>query len=153
GLTVQLYSVHSRQSWGIGDLADLADLSVWSAAEHDADFVLVNPLHAAAPVAPMEPSPYLPATRRFANPIYLRVEQVPEYAYAAVRPPRPHIGVTRIDRDRVWAAKRSALQAVHAMPRPAGHEIAYRAFQRREGPGLADYATWCAIAETHGSDW
>jgi 4-alpha-glucanotransferase len=153
GLAVQLYSVHSRQSWGIGDLADLADLSVWSAAEHGADFVLVNPLHAAAPVAPMEPSPYLPASRRFANPIYLRVEQVLEYAYAAVRPPRPHIGVTRIDRDRVWAAKRSALQAVHAMPRPAGREIAYRAFLRREGRGLSDYATWCAIAETHGSDW
>lgn len=153
GLAVQLYSVHSRQSWGAGDMADLADLCVWSAAEHGADFVLVNPLHAAAPVAPMEPSPYLPATRRFANPIYLRVEQIPEYAYVAVRPPRPHIGVERIDRDRVWAAKRSALQAVHAMPRSAGREIAYHAFQRREGRGLSDYATWCAIAETHGGDW
>jgi 4-alpha-glucanotransferase len=153
GLAVQLYSVHSRQSWGVGDLADLADLCVWSAAEHGADFVLVNPLHAAAPVAPMQPSPYLPATRRFANPIYLRVEQIREYAYIAVRPPRPHIGVERIDRDRVWAAQRSALQAVHAMPRSAGREIAYRAFCRREGRGLSDYATWCAIAETHGSDW
>jgi 4-alpha-glucanotransferase len=153
GLAAQLYSVHSRQSWGVGDLADLADLSMWSAAEHGADFVLVNPLHAAAPVAPMEPSPYLPATRRFANPIYLRVEQIPEYAYVAVRPPRPHIGVEPIDRDHVWAAKRSALQVVHAMPRSAAREIAYRAFRRREGRGLSDYARWCAIAETHGSDW
>ena len=44
------------------------------------DFVLVNPLHAAEPVPPMEPSPYLPTTRRFVNPIYLRVEDIREVA-------------------------------------------------------------------------
>ena len=56
-------------------------------AELGAGFVLVNPLHAAEPTAPMEPSPYLPTTRRFANPLYLRVEQV-----AGVR--RPGAGRT-----------------------------------------------------------
>ena len=35
--TTQLYSVRSQQSWGIGDLTDLEDLAVWSAAEHQAD--------------------------------------------------------------------------------------------------------------------
>jgi 4-alpha-glucanotransferase len=39
------------------------------------------------------------------------------------------------------------------MPRSAGREIAYRAFERREGRGLSDYATWCAIAQLHGADW
>ena len=29
----------------------------------------------------MAESPYLPVTKRFANPIYLRIEDVPEYAY------------------------------------------------------------------------
>src|SRR5947208_3483305 len=72
GLAAQLYSVRSRDSWGVGDLADLADLATWAAVAHDAGYVLINPLHAAAPVAPMEPSPYLPVTRRFANPLYLR---------------------------------------------------------------------------------
>ena len=42
--------------------------------------MLVNPLHAAEPRPPMEPSPYLPTSRRFVNPIYLRVERIPEYA-------------------------------------------------------------------------
>ena len=72
----QLYAMRSSESWGIGDLADLGDAGAW-AAGLGADFVLVNPLHAAEPVAPMEPSPYLPTSRRFVNPIYIRVEDVP----------------------------------------------------------------------------
>ena len=77
GLAAQLYSVRSRRSWGLGDLADLADLPAWSALEAGADFVQVNPLHAASPGLPVERSPYLPVSRRFASPLYLRVEAVP----------------------------------------------------------------------------
>ena len=47
------------------------------AAEQGAGFVLINPLHAVAPIPQQEASPYLPATRRFRNPIYLRVSEVP----------------------------------------------------------------------------
>lgn len=60
---------------------DLADLGVWAADEFGADFVLVNPLHAAALVTPMENSPYLPATRRFEAPDLHRPERIEEYAY------------------------------------------------------------------------
>ena len=49
GFAVQLYSLRSRQSWGHGDLRDLADLAAWSACELGAGFVLINPLHAAEP--------------------------------------------------------------------------------------------------------
>ena len=75
----------SANSWGVGDLTDLADLALWSASVHGADYVLVNPLHAAAPsgsqaqLEPMEPSPYLPTSRRFVNPLYLRIEAIPEF--------------------------------------------------------------------------
>ncbi len=81
GFMAQLYSVRSSASWGIGDLADLAELAGWSGGELGADYVLVNPLSAASPVPPMEPSPYLPTTRRFVNPVYIRVEDVREVAY------------------------------------------------------------------------
>ena len=81
GFLAQLYSVRSAHSWGVGDLRDLADLAAWSRHRLGAGFVLVNPLHAAAPVAPVEASPYLPTTRRFVSPLYLRVEDVPEAAY------------------------------------------------------------------------
>ncbi|NUP59906.1 MAG: 4-alpha-glucanotransferase, partial [Pseudarthrobacter sp.] len=84
GLATQLYSVRSKRSWGIGDFADLADLAAISGAR-GADYVLVNPLHAAEPVPPVQPSPYSPSTRRFFNPLYIRIEAVPELAYLKPR--------------------------------------------------------------------
>src|ERR1700729_898845 len=79
GLTVQLYSLRSRRSWGHGDLRDLADLASWSARDLGAGFVLINPLHAAEPKPPVSASPYLPMTRRYVSPLYLRVEDIPEF--------------------------------------------------------------------------
>jgi 4-alpha-glucanotransferase len=161
GLATQLYSVRSERSWGIGDLTDLADLSVWSAA-HGAGFILVNPLHAAAPTAPMEPSPYLPTSRRFVNPLYLRVEAIPEFAYVRhrgrLRKARAVVQARAmaselIDRDTAWKAKRAALKDVYRVPRSAGRELAYAAYRKREGRSLDDFATWCALAEKHGNDW
>ena len=79
GFAAQLYSVRSRACWGHGDLHDLADLAVWSGGELGADFVLVNPLHAAEPQPPVSPSPYLPMSRRQISPLYLRIEDIAEY--------------------------------------------------------------------------
>lgn len=162
GLAVQLYSVRSERSWGAGDLADLADLAVWAGARHGAGYVLVNPLHAAAPTTPMEPSPYLPTSRRFSNPIYLRIEAIPEYGRlakrgriaklrAAVQARAVHHDT--IDRDAVWTAKRAALKQVYRVPRTAGRQLAFDAFKVREGTALDDFATWCALAERYGADW
>jgi 4-alpha-glucanotransferase len=164
GLSTQLYSVRSQRSWGVGDLSDLTDLAAWSGAELGAGFVLVNPLHAAEPVAPMEPSPYLPTTRRFANPLYVRPEQIPEYAYidqatrAKVETLREALarqlaGADTIDRNTAWTVKREALELLYACPRSAGREASYRGYVRREGPGLDDFATWCALVEEYGAEW
>jgi 4-alpha-glucanotransferase len=162
GLATQLYSVRSQRSWGIGDLTDLTDLAVWSASRHGAGFVLVNPLHAAAPAPPMEPSPYLPTSRRFINPLYLRVEAIDEFAYVrrrgSIRKARVEVQATakrskRIDRDAAWQAKRAALESVFGVKRSAGRELAYAAYRRREGGSLDDFATWCALAEQYGNDW
>ncbi len=162
GLATQLYSVRSKDSWGIGDLADLADLAVWAGARHGAGYLLVNPLHAAAPTAPMEPSPYLPTSRRFVNPLYLRVEAIPEFAGLRKRgrvrklaaAARAHARRSAVlDRDAAWAAKRAALELVYRVPRSAGRELAFAAFKDREGTALDDFAVWCALAERHGGDW
>ena len=50
GFMTQLYSMRSARSWGSGDLVDLAELVAWSGGNLGADFVLVNPMHAASPV-------------------------------------------------------------------------------------------------------
>ena len=163
GFATQLYSLRSSGSWGLGDLTDLADLAVWSTSELGADYVLVNPLHAAEPLAPVQPSPYLPSSRRFFNPIYLRVERIPEYA-ALPQHERDAVdqlaGQLRpwltsqdaVDRDAAWTAKRAALRMVHAAPRSAGRELDYTAYRRREGTALTDFATWNVLAEDHGND-
>ncbi|MFJ1746234.1 4-alpha-glucanotransferase [Streptomyces sp. NPDC088116] len=82
GFLVQLYSLLSRRSWGMGDLGDLAELAAWSGRVLGAGFVQINPLHAAVPGAPTDPSPYRPSSRRFPDPVHLRIEDIPEYAYA-----------------------------------------------------------------------
>ncbi|MEP7018959.1 MAG: 4-alpha-glucanotransferase [Actinomycetota bacterium] len=163
GLMSQIYSVRSRQSWGLGDLADLADLGAWAADDLGADFVLVNPLHAAEPVAPMEPSPYLPTSRRFVNPIYIRVEDIPEMGYVSAAEKQMlewHGDDARmlneadtIDRDAVWAAKVAALRLVYHQARSSRRERAFTAFCEREGQALLDFATWCALSEKHGPSW
>ncbi|HEV7205030.1 MAG TPA: 4-alpha-glucanotransferase [Jatrophihabitans sp.] len=164
GFATQLYSVRSRASWGIGDLADLTTLAQWSAREHGADFVLVNPVHAAEVVAPIEPSPYLPTSRRYGDPIYLRVEDVPEYASldAATRTFVDDLGVEvraaaaadeLLDRETAWAARLAALRIVHAAGLPADRAAAYARYCRDEGAALQRFATWCALSEVHGGDW
>jgi len=164
GFTVQLYSLRSRRSWGHGDLHDLADLARWSASELGAGFVLINPLHAAEPAPPVSPSPYLPMSRRFISPLYLRVEDIPEYALlpAAQRgrigelaaPLRAaSTGGGLIDRDAVWEAKRAALEIIHHHPLAPGRRTAFERFRVHEGQALDDWATWCALAEIHGPDW
>jgi 4-alpha-glucanotransferase len=164
GFAVQLYSLRSQESWGHGDLRDLADLASWSARELGAGFVLINPLHAAEPLPPVSASPYLPMTRRFTSPLYLRVADIPEYSEltdaqrwridALGAPLRARNATSDlIDRDEVWTAKRAALEIIYAAPRSARREERFRRFREREGAGLAYWAAWCAFAEIHGPDW
>ncbi|MGW4024786.1 4-alpha-glucanotransferase [Streptomyces sp. NPDC005009] len=166
GLLVQLYSLLSRRSWGMGDLGDLGELAGWAGRALGAGFVQVNPLHAAVPGPPTDPSPYRPSSRRFPDPVHLRIEDVPEFAYVddrdRVRALLERAGRLReavldkgalIDRDAVWEAKREALELVHQVPLGPGRRAAYDDFRAGQGRALQDHATWCALAEAHGADW
>ncbi|MFI6156982.1 4-alpha-glucanotransferase [Kitasatospora sp. NPDC051170] len=174
GFLAQLYSVLSERSWGMGDLGDLTELVQWAGAELGAGFVQINPLHQALPAAPTDPSPYRPSSRRFADPVHLRIEAVPEFAYATYASREQveqveeleelegrarrlrgevlaHDGL--IDRDAVWELKREALEILHDVPRGPGRQAAYEAYQRREGEWLRRHALWNALAEVHGTNW
>jgi 4-alpha-glucanotransferase len=164
GFAVQLYSLRSRGSWGHGDLRDLADVAAWSARELGAGFVLINPLHAAEPVPPVSASPYLPMSRRWVSPLYLRIEDIPEYGdlsyserkrLTLLSEPLRHASRTAglIDRDAVWTAKREALEMLRKVPLSDGRQAAFGEFRARHGQALEDWAAWCALAEVHGPDY
>ena len=78
GVAVQLYTVRSRENWGIGDFKDLEALIRWLAA-CGAAFIGLNPLHALAPADPQRASPYSASNRHFLNILYIAVPAVPEY--------------------------------------------------------------------------
>lgn len=163
GFMTQVYAMRSADSWGLGDLHDLATLASWSGRELGAGFVLINPLHAASPVPPMSPSPYLPVTRRFANPMYLRIEDIPEYRrlspavmarveQLAAQLQHLNISADLLDRDAVWGAKRIALEAVFQAGMGAERRAELDAYLAAQGSGLRDFATWCALSDVHGPD-
>jgi 4-alpha-glucanotransferase len=157
GWAIQLYAVRSPESWGIGDLADLRRLAEWSAGALGAGAAVLNPLHAVLPIVPQEPSPYFPSSRRYRNPLYLRVEEVPGASEAGLDVARfaaEGRGLNaerRIDRDAVFRLKTTALEALWRRRGLNVPELVqYRA---REGRGLDEFATFCALAEHHGAGW
>jgi 4-alpha-glucanotransferase len=153
GWAVQLYSARSRRSWGIGDLRDLRTLREWAEAT-GAGFLLVNPLHAVAPTLPQEDSPYLPATRRFRNPIYLCVDEVAADTHVDVGQwARRGVELNDrpvIDRTAVWELKREALWTVFSAD---GDAPEFRSWRREQGSSLEEFAVWSALAEENGPDW
>ena len=151
GWAVQLYALRSAGSRGIGDLADLRAIREMALAQ-GAGFVLINPLHAVAPTPGQEASPYLPATRRFRNPVYLRVEEVPgaDGVDLADEEGRALSAGELVDRDAIWAHKRVVLRRVFDA---SGDRGDFRDWWRSQGQPLQDWSTWCALADVHGPDW
>ncbi len=163
GWMTQLYQLRSSESWGMGDAADLRVLAEESARALGAGFVVCNPLHGVTPVTPIEPSPYFPSSRRFLNPLYLRIEEVPELAAlptadreritALAEEARALNAADRIDYDAVFARKREALDLLSRAPLSAERAAALEGFKESQGRGLVDFATFCALAETYGEPW
>jgi 4-alpha-glucanotransferase len=146
GWMLQLYALHSAESWGMGDLGDLRTFIGQAGSP---GLILLNPLHAITPTLPVPPSPYAPSSRRFANPLYLRVSDTAEYRRAdpALRAKvdalKPAMGEL-IDYTAVWQAKRAALELLW----PLAGEV-----DLTSDPGLVDFARFCALAELYGANW
>ncbi|CAN5372053.1 hypothetical protein BH09ACT12_BH09ACT12_27430 [soil metagenome] len=160
GWSVQLYGALSSGSHGIGDLSDLRTLREWTEAACGG-FLLVSPLHATAPGLPQEASPYLPATRRFRNPLYLRLDEVEGFQVvmaatattadgALPDPPAPGA----VDRDSAWTYTRAVLhRAFAALPADGRNGGAFAVWRAEQGPTLEEYAVCSVLAEEHGPDW
>ena len=164
GWMAQMYSIRSAESWGVGDYGDLKLLLSNAATKSHADFMLINPIHATAPVPPLEPSPYLPESRRFLNVTYIRPQDIAEYAqlskadqaevarlHAEVAPDNDSI--EPLDINSAWWHKRQALQLVYAVPRSAERQAAFDAFKEAAGPDLRAFAAWSVAFQVWGAPW
>lgn len=155
GWSAQLYAARSQESWGFGDLADLRRLASWARSQ-GAGLMLVNPLSAAAPIVPQQPSPYFPSSRRFLNPLYLRIEDVPgaqmlgEQLAGLAALGRQLNGARTIDRDAVFKLKREALEVIWTPGEPPAE---FDRFLAERGESLRQFAAYCALAEKYGADW
>ncbi|NMA53935.1 MAG: 4-alpha-glucanotransferase [Bifidobacterium sp.] len=164
GWMTQMYSVRSADSWGVGDYGDLKRLAADAGEKSHADFMLINPIHAGAPVPPLQPSPYLPESRRFLNVTYIRPQDIPEYAAlddaARAQVEALHASVAEandsaepMDINASWDAKRQALWLIFSAPRSEERETAFAEFKRAAGPDLDAFATWCLAFEVWGAPW
>jgi 4-alpha-glucanotransferase len=159
GWMLQLYALRSGASWGMGDYGDLAEMARRAGAEQGAGVLLVNPVQAFMATHPLERSPYSPSSRRFANPLYLRVTDIGAYSAAdestrermlALAPDRHSVGEPPassasgglVDYDAVWAGKLAALELLWREVDPPDMDKDLKAF-----------ATFQALAEVHGADW
>ena len=164
GWMTQMYSVRSADSWGVGDYGDLKRLVGDAGEKSHADFMLINPIHAGAPVPPLQPSPYLPESRRFLNVTYIRPQDIPEYASlddaSRAQVEELHASVAEandsaepMDVNASWDAKRQALWLIFSAPRSGEREAAFAEFKRAAGPDLDAFATWCLAFEVWGAPW
>ncbi len=157
GVAAQLYSTRSSGSWGMGDTQDLADLTA-IVARDGANFLQVNPLHAPQPCFPQETSPYLPVSRRWASPLYIRPEAIDEYArmdgkergvitrYAHASRSQEDI----IDRDLSWKSKLKALRKIFEIPRSITRQAEFEHFCAEGGESLENFALWSALVFENG---
>ena len=164
GWMAQMYSIRSAESWGVGDYGDLKLLLTDAAEKSHADFMLINPIHATAPVEPLEPSPYLPESRRFMNVTYIRPQDIEEYAgldeEAKAEVERLHAEVSsdndnadELDINSAWWHKRQALQLVFKVPRSTERQAAFEAFKEAAGPDLRAFAAWSVAFQVWGAPW
>lgn len=148
---MQLYAARSRDSWGIGDFNDLATITR-AAKSARATSVLISPVHAAAPLAGQQASPYSPTSRQWLQLLHIAIQDVPGAGAVDLSDlAEAGLGLNaerHIDRDAVWTLKRTALERIWTATRdrlPAEHD----AWVSEQGHDLSRFATWCVLAETH----
>ncbi|MBB3233775.1 4-alpha-glucanotransferase [Phyllobacterium endophyticum] len=163
GISLQLYELRSARNWGIGDFADLLK-AIQLFANAGADFIGLNPLHALFLAEPERNSPFSPSNRRFLNPLYISVPNVPGYQPVAdelEECERIREG-DLVDYGGVAALKVRALRRLWARWRDeiGARELAkdFERFQDDNGPELRAHALFESLSSEmtrrgHGAGW
>jgi 4-alpha-glucanotransferase len=165
GVFVPLYALHTRRSWGVGDLTDLQELAGW-VADLGGSMVSTLPILAAfLGESPFEPSPYAPVSRLFWNELHLDVTRIPELERSPGARTRLESRAAREQLDRqasepfvdhrlVMAAKRTVLEelAQTFFDDPGHRHARFRAFLRT-APKAERYAAFRAACERRLTPW
>lgn len=165
GVIVPLFSIPSRASWGIGEIADLPRLARWLEAA-SLDIVQLLPVNE---MADGQNSPYSAMSAMAIDPIYIALSDLPEFidagGEASLSPDeQENLALARraplVDYRRIRALKARVLRdaftrfdagAWHQGTARAGD---FRAFMTREAWWLDDYALYRALhIENDGRYW
>jgi 4-alpha-glucanotransferase len=165
GLLVPLFSIPSRESWGIGEVADLEWLGRWLRRAGQA-FVQLLPVTA---MPEGERSPYSALSAMAIDPIYISLRRVEDFAAAGGEPAldRSVRGLVeearaarRVEYEAVRAAKEAALRAAfdrfveREWRRGTERAGELEAFAAAERWWLDDYALFRALrARFAGRPW
>jgi 4-alpha-glucanotransferase len=168
GVLVPLFSIPSRASWGVGEIADLPRFADWL-RDAGLDFVQLLPTNE---MQEGQNSPYSALSAMAIDPIFLALREVPEFQDAGgdasldgadrARLEQVRAGAS-VDFRTVRALKRLALHAAFHAFRDRHHgsdsdrSRAFRAFREREAWWLEDYALFRALHDEHRAvywrDW
>jgi 4-alpha-glucanotransferase len=164
GVFLPLYSVYSKNSWGVGDFSDLERLASW-VFEQGGSMASTLPLMAAFLDHPYEISPYLPASRLFWNELYIDPRRAPEFESCAAARSLVHSSfwqrdleslrsLPRVDHRRLMALKRPVLEAMARglvdTPSPRSNRFQEYVSRHRR---LRDYARFRAATEKQKAPW
>jgi 4-alpha-glucanotransferase len=151
GVFAPLYSLHSRRSFGAGDLTDLGSLMDWMHA-HGGRVISTLPLLAGFLETPCEPSPYSPISRLFWNEFYIDPARSPEFVLS-IEAQRlmqsPPAAPELIDYKKTMTAKRRILEllARSFFENPQEKRLAEFQGFMQENPEVAEYARFRANAD------
>ncbi len=158
GVVAPLYALRGADDWGVGSFSDLAQFADL-VGEWGGQLAGTLPLFAMFFRDPLDPSPYLPVSRRFFNELYVDVDELPELTDSARAQALVSSAAFRSELDElswrdevdyrdVMAHKRQVLalcaqQLVHSQ---GARRDAFEAFLS-EHPELASYADFRAADE------
>ena len=159
-----IFSLHSKRSWGSGDVGDLDEFARLVSNQH-ATVVSTLPLLATFGPHAFESSPYRPVSRRFWSDRWIALDQVEDLLKS---PAAQHLmNVTYaperraawtvegiVDGAAAFAAKRNVIQAWAATQSEfvAQHESGLQSFLM-DHPDVNDYARFRAAGERFGLDF
>ena len=148
GFASQLYSLRSKQNWGVGDFSDLKKL-VEICAQNGADIIGLNPLNVLVHDFPDDASPYSSISRLFLNPIYIDVKKVVGFAPEMLRGEENVLEGARnasdIDYSAVYNLKMRVLHKIFAKISGTQQEKEFMAYCAQKGDDLQSLTTYQAI--------